>query len=110
MAERLQDSVPSEIATFYIVKDYQRMFNEVEESRRMMKQASKHIGNIQQRFAEWQIEREKLLKKVSNLEIELGKVRRKNKRLREKAKYISSSKLGSFFSRLTAWWIMIKEI
>lgn len=44
--KRPQDDVPQDIITHYIVKDYQRMFNEVERLRLLGQQAAREVRKV----------------------------------------------------------------
>ena len=108
--ERLQDSLPEERHTYYIIKDYQRMFNEWEKSREIMRQASQHIGAIQSQYAKWQSDKAHHVKRIAELEKQNNKLVRKNTKLRNRNKTILNQLFGGM-SRVAIWWdIMLGRI
>lgn len=107
LLERLQDSLPEERHIYYIVRDYQRMFNEVEKSRKIMRQASEAVGRVQWQHIQWQQEKERLLKSVRKSEVAANKLRRRNRKLQEKIKAVSAAQFGTIFGRLAAWLAVI---
>lgn len=105
--ERLQDYLPEERHTYYIIKDYKRMSEEVDYAKKMMKQASKRINDVLQSHAKWQEDREKIIKKIWQLEKDLAKTQRKNEKLRKKINKLSNAKLGTFLSKVIMLWLLI---
>lgn len=110
--ERLQDCLPEEKATYYIVKDYQRMYEEVEKSKAMMRKAAVHIGKVMQKYEFMKQENEKMKKRYDRVlnASEIDKLNRKyekmvTKRDKWKVKYeelslqVAQGKIG-FISRL----------
>ena len=67
--KRPQSDVPQEIITHYIVKDYQRMFNEVERLRMLGQQAAREVR--------------KVLAQVETTRAENDVIKKKNKELTE---------------------------
>lgn len=82
--KRPQDDVPEEVITHYIVKDYQRMFNEVERLRLLGQQAAREVRKVLAISETTRSENEVLKKKNKQLTEENGKLKTEVNNLKQK--------------------------
>lgn len=82
--KRPQDDVPQEAITHYIVKDYQRMFNEVERLRMLGQQAAREVRKVLAQIETTRSENDMLKKKNKELTEENGKLKTEVNNLKQK--------------------------
>ena len=82
--KRPQDDVPQETITHYIVKDYQRMFNEVERLRMLGQQAAREVRKVLAQIETIRNENDVLKKKNKELTEENGKLKTEVNNLKQK--------------------------
>lgn len=82
--KRPQDDVPQEAITHYIVKDYQRMFNEVERLRMLGQQAAREVRKVLAQIETTRNENDVLKKKNKELTEENGKLKTEVNNLKQK--------------------------
>lgn len=82
--KRPQDDVPQEAITHYIVKDYQRMFNEVERLRMLGQQAAREVRKVLAQIETTRSESDVLKKKNKELTEENGKLKTEVNNLKQK--------------------------
>lgn len=82
--KRPQDDVPQEAITHYIVKDYQRMFNEVERLRMLGQQAAREVRKVLAQIETTRSENDVLKKKNKELTEENGKLKTEVNNLKQK--------------------------
>lgn len=59
--ERLQDWLPEERATYYIIKDYRRMYGECFYAKKMMRKAAREVEKVTKRNKELEAKYYKIL-------------------------------------------------
>ncbi len=82
--KRPQDDVPQETIIHYIVKDYQRMFNEVERLRMLGQQAAREVRKVLAQIETTRSENDVLKKKNKELTEENGKLKTEVNNLKQK--------------------------
>ena len=82
--KRPQDDIPQETITQYIVKDYQRMFNEVERLRMLGQQAAREVRKVLAQIETTRNENDVLKKKNKELTEENGKLKTEVNNMKQK--------------------------
>lgn len=82
--KRPQDDVPQETITHYIVKDYQRMFNEVERLRMLGQQAAREVRKVLAQIDMIRETNDAIMKKNTELKAENAKLKTEVNNLKQK--------------------------
>ena len=82
--KRPQDDVPQETITHYIVKDYQRMFNEVERLRMLGQQAAREVRKVLAQIDMIRETNDAIMKKTTELKAENAKLKTEVNNLKQK--------------------------
>lgn len=82
--KRPQDDVPRDTITHYIVKDYQRMFNEVERLRMLGQQAAREVRKVLAQIDMIRETNDAVMKKNTELKAENAKLKTEVNNLKQK--------------------------
>ena len=82
--KRPQDDVPQETITHYIVKDYQRMFNEVERLRMLGQQAAREVRKVLAQIDMIRETNDAIMKKNTELKAENAKLKTEVNNMKQK--------------------------
>lgn len=80
--KRPQDDVPQDIITHYIVKDYQRMFNEVERLRLLGQQAAREVRKVLAQMDMLRETNDDIMRKNTELKADNARLKTDNARLK----------------------------
>lgn len=82
--KRPQDDIPQETITHYIVKDYQRMFNEVERLRMLGQQAAREVRKVLAQIDMIRETNDAIMKKNTEMKAENAKLKTEVNNLKQK--------------------------